>query len=354
MTMSPSAGNNPPGGVLGSHRPDDTDPGRSDPYALYRTSGGTGAQPRRPTPRPYEQALIRPEGTAQPGDEYSWLFREGTQLETSAQPEAPAETTTRRVAEPELRRDLDADESTEISGSRNRGRVILALVLAFAMVGGIVAGLIVSFRTGGAPGSSDAPRTVESTQPTAAEPTADSTPPDSTPTPDASTATATPYEGNVLPVTPVGATADCQAPPATDDAGNRVTYLPASLLDGNPSTAWRCNDDGVGHTITVELGGQAAVAEVGLINGYAKIDPKSGAHRYGEYRRIAAVTWSFLDGTSFQQTLSDNTEVVQTIRIPVQTATQLTLTINSSTPPGSAAATRDAVLISEITIAAPA
>jgi hypothetical protein len=354
MTMSPSAGNNPPGGVLGSRRPDDTDPGRSDPYALYRTSGGAGAQPRRATPRPYEQALTRPEGTSQPGDEYSWLFREGTQTQIPAEPEPPAETTALRVVEPELRLDSADGESTEISGGRNRGRVILALVLAFAMVGGIVAGLIVSFRTGSAHQAAVAPQTVESTQPTAAASTAGSTPPDSTPTPDASTATATPFEGNVVPVTPVGATADCQAPPATDDAGNPVTYLPASLLDGNPSTAWRCNDDGVGHTITVELGGQVTVAEVGLINGYAKIDPKSGAHRYGEYRRIAAVTWSFPDGTSFQQTLSDNTEVVQTIRIPVQTATQLTLTINSSTPPGSAAATRDAVLISEITIASPA
>ena len=352
--MSPSTGNNPPGGVLGSRRPEDTDPGRSDPYALYRTSGGTAAQPPRPTPRPYEQALIRPEGATRPGDEYGWLFREGTQVQSSTQLEAPAETTMRRVAEPELRRDSAAGESTEISGSRNRGRVILVLVLAFAMVGGIVVGLIVSFHAGGTQGLDGAPRTVESTQQTATEPTAGSTPPDSTPTPDASTATATPYEGNVLAVTPGGATADCQAPPATDDAGNPVTYLPAGLLDGSPSTAWRCNDDGVGHAITVELGADVAIAEVGLINGYAKIDPTSGAHRYGEYRRIAAVTWSFPDGTSFQQTLSDNTEVVQTIRIPVKTASQLTLTINNSTPPGSAATTRDAVLISEITIAAPA
>jgi hypothetical protein len=352
--MSPSVGNNPPGGVLGSRRPDDTDPGRPDPYALYRVSGGRGAQPPRPTPRPYEQALVRPEGPPRPGDEYGWLFREGTQIESSTQLEAPAETTMRRVVEPELRRGSTTGESTELSGSRNRARVILALVLAFAMVGGIVAGLIVSLRTGGTQGSGIAPQTVESTQPTAAEPTASSAPPDSTPTPDASTATATPYEGNVLPITPVGATADCQAPPATDDAGNEVTYLPAGMLDGDPSTAWRCNDDGVGHTITVELGGEVTVAEVGLINGYAKIDPKSGAHRYGEYRRIAAVTWSFPSGTSFQQTLRDNTEVVQTIRIPVQTASQLTLTINSSTPPGSAASTRDAVLISGITVAAPA
>jgi hypothetical protein len=353
--MSSSAGNKPPGGVLGSRRPDDTDPGRPDPYALYRTSGGSGAQQPRPIPRPYEQALIRPEGTAPPGDEYGWLFREGTQIQSSTPLEAPAETTTRRVAGPELRRDSGAGESTELTGSRNRARVILALVLAFAMVGGIVAGLVVSFRTSGATqGSGVAPRTVESTQPTAAEPTAGSTSPDSTPTADASTATATPYEGNVLPVTPVGATADCQAPPATDDAGNPVTYLPGSVLDGNPSTAWRCNDDGVGQTITVEFGGAVTIAEVGLINGYAKIDPKSGAHRYGEYRRIAAVTWSFPDGTSVQQALSDNTEVVQTVRIPVKTATQLTLTINGSTPPGSAASTRDAVLISEISIAAPA
>jgi hypothetical protein len=346
--MSLSAGNNPPGGVLGSRRPEDTDPGRSDPYALYRTSRVTGAQP----PRPYG-GLIPPERTSPPGDEYGWLFREGSQVESSSEPQARAETTTQRAAEPELRPDVGAGESTEISGNQTRGRVLLALVLAFAMVGGIGAGLVYSFRSVGAEPSGELSQTVESTESTAAEPPASSAPSDSTPTPDG-TATATPYEGNVLPVTPVGGTADCQAPPATDDAGNPVTYLPASMLDGDPSTAWRCNDDGVGHTITVDLGSEVTVAEVGLINGYAKIDPKSGAHRYGEYRRIAAVTWTFPDGTSFQQALSANTEAAQTIRIPVQTATQLTLTINGSTPPGSAATTRDAVLISEITLAAPA
>jgi hypothetical protein len=304
-------------------------------------------------PRPFQAAFSPAERTALPGDEYGWLFREGSPTESSSEHEALVETTTHRVVEPEPRPDDSADgESTEFSGSQTRGRVILALLLAFALVGGICAGLIFSFRAS-VQRSGVVPTTVASTEPSAAAPTAPTAAPTPTPTPDASTATATPFGGTVLPVMPVGVTADCQAPPATDDAGNTVTYLPASMLDGNPSTAWRCNDDGVGHAITIQLGGEVTVAEVGLINGYAKIDPKSGAHRYGEYRRIATVTWTFPDGTSFQQTLSDGTEAVQTIRIPVHTATQLTLTIDGSTPSGSTATTRDAVLISEITVAAP-
>jgi hypothetical protein len=89
-----------------------------------------------------------------------------------------------------------------------------------------------------------------------------------------------------------------------------VTYLPAGVLDGNPSTAWRCNDDGVGHTITVELGSDVTVAELGLINGYAKIDPKSSAHRYGNTAG-SLPSPGLPDGTGFPQTLSDNTEAVQ-------------------------------------------
>jgi hypothetical protein len=225
--MSPSAGNNPPGGVLGSRRPDDTDPGRPDPYALYRVSGGSGAQPPRQTPRPYEQALVRPEGTARPGDEYGWLFREGTQIESSTQLEAPAETTTRRVVEPELRSDSTTGESTEISGRPNRARVVLALVLAFVMVGGIVAGLIVSFRpaTQGLGGAGD--RRVDSADGHRTHGRLNTTRFDADP--DASTATATPYEGNVLPVTPVGAIADRQRRPRPTMQATPWTYLPAAF-----------------------------------------------------------------------------------------------------------------------------
>jgi hypothetical protein len=250
-------------------------------------------------------------------------------------------------------------ESTSLSRRRNSGRVLLVLVLAFSMVGGVGAGLVYSFQTAGAAGepgvaphASDAPPPTDTTSATTPPPV--ETPSAESSTPAASPSATTPYEGAVLPITPAAVAADCQAPPATDDAGNPVTYLPPNMVDGNPSTAWRCDGDGIGHTITINLGVETPIAELGLINGYAKLDPKSNAHRYPEYRRITAVTWSFPDGTTVQQTFADNAETSQTVRIPVRTASALTLTIQGSTAPGLTAKTRDAVLISEISVGRPA
>jgi hypothetical protein len=251
-------------------------------------------------------------------------------------------------------------ESTALARRRNSGRVLLVLVLAFSMVGGIGAGLLYSFQTAGAAGEpSVPPRASDVPPPTATTSAATTATPVETPsaeslTPVASPSATTPYEGAVLPITPAAVAADCQAPPATDDAGNPVTYLPPNMVDGNPNTAWRCDGDGIGHTITINLGAETPIAELGLINGYAKLDPKSNAHRYPEYRRITAVTWSFPDGTTVQQTFADNAETSQTVRIPVHTASVLTLTIEGSTAPGLTAKTRDAVLISEISVARPA
>ena len=248
-------------------------------------------------------------------------------------------------------------ESTALSRRRNSGRVMLVLILAFSMVGGIGAGLVYSFQGASTAQQTAGPRPSDAVPPaTTASPVVTETPSPSDSAASSSPVvppSATPYEGSVLPVAPAGVAADCQAPPATDDAGNKVEYLPANMVDNNPNTAWRCDGDGLGHTITISFGADVPIAELGLINGYAKLDPKSNAHRYPEYRRITAVTWGFPDGTTVQQTFVDNAETPQTVRIPVRTASALTLTIDGSTAPGLTAKTRDAVLISEITLATP-
>ena len=102
----------------------------------------------------------------------------------------------------------------------------------------------------------------------------------------------------------------------TDDAGNPVTYVPEQMSDGRMNTAWRCNGDGVGQVVTFEFPAGATIVEVGLVNGYAKVDPASGAKRYGEYRRITKVTWTFANGTSFQQALEDGVTTMQKLSIP--------------------------------------
>ena len=153
---------------------------------------------------------------------------------------------------------------------------------------------------------------------------------------------------------PTQASADCQAPAARDDAGNVVSYAPGAMYDNDPSTAWRCDGPAVGQTITFMLPPNTQIAEVGLVNGYAKVDPTSGAVRYGEYRRITQVSWTFDDGTSVQQSLTDGSQTAQRLRIPTETSGTVRLTIQATTMPGSTSATRDAALISEVTFASPA
>ncbi len=132
-----------------------------------------------------------------------------------------------------------------------------------------------------------------------------------------------------------------------------MSYAPGDLYDNDLSTAWRCDGPAVGQTITFMLPSNTRIAEVGLVNGYAKVDPTSGAVRYGEYRRITQVSWTFDDGTSVQQSLTDGSQTAQRLRIPTETSGTVRLTIQATTVPGSTSATRDAALISEVTFGSP-
>jgi hypothetical protein len=160
--------------------------------------------------------------------------------------------------------------------------------------------------------------------------------------------------GQVASLTPTQVKVGCQASQTTDDAGNPVYYVPEQMFDGKMSTAWRCNGNGIGQVVTYEFPTGTTIVEVGLVNGYAKVDPASGAERYGEYRRITKATWTFANGASFQQSLEDGVKAVQRLSVPSQPGDQVTLTIESSTGPGSNARGRDAVLISEVLFASPA
>jgi hypothetical protein len=154
-------------------------------------------------------------------------------------------------------------------------------------------------------------------------------------------------------VTPTQATVGCQAPQTTDDAGHSVYYAPGQMFDARPNTAWRCNGNGIGQVIIFTLPDKTTIDEVGLVNGYAKVDPASGAKRYGEYRRITEVTWTFANGSTFEQSLEDGVTTLQQLSIPPQPGDTVTLTINASSAPGSTARGRNAVLISEVSFSQP-
>lgn len=159
-----------------------------------------------------------------------------------------------------------------------------------------------------------------------------------------------PYDGRVRAVGPARSSATCQAPSSVDAAGNPVTYEPMKAHDSDLTTAWRCDGSGAGQSVTLELPQQTAVAEVGLVPGYAKTDPANGVDRYAENNRITRVRWRFDDGTTFVQRMSADPgdRSMRTMRIPVTETSAVVLEIVSSER-----GPRNTVAISEIRLATP-
>jgi hypothetical protein len=137
------------------------------------------------------------------------------------------------------------------------------------------------------------------------------------------------WKGEVTPVTVDAISADCTATPSNDSAGRRVTYVPENAIDGETQTAWRCSGDGVGQTLTLRLAGDADVAEVGLVPGYAKTDPESGVDRYAENNRITKVRWTLADGVRVVQRLDPDpsSREMQLLRVPRTTTDTLRLEV---------------------------
>lgn len=148
---------------------------------------------------------------------------------------------------------------------------------------------------------------------------------------------ATAPHGWTGPVRPVGVdaiAADCTAPPGTDSAGRTVTYVPQNAIDGKADTAWRCPGAAVGERLVLRLARDTDVAEVGLIPGYAKTDPESGADRYAENNRVTRVRWTFGDGVTVVQRLDPDpsSRAIQMVRVPRTTTDTVTLEILAVKP----------------------
>lgn len=159
------------------------------------------------------------------------------------------------------------------------------------------------------------------------------------------------YQGRVETVPINAAEASCIAPASVDAAGNEVTYEPALSHDGDLTTAWRCPGSGTGETITFQLSRELQVAELGLVPGYAKTDPRNGADRYAENNRLTKVRWTFPNGTTIEQELDpspDNREM-QTIRFRPVLANEVVLEVLSSEP-----GRRNTIAVSEIVVGTPA
>jgi hypothetical protein len=149
----------------------------------------------------------------------------------------------------------------------------------------------------------------------------------------------------------VDATAPKTAPPSTDSSGNPVTYEAGQMLDGVPETCWRMPGDGTGSTLVFTLPREAEITELGVINGYAKTahDARGPLDWYHGNRRILRVVWTFDDGTTLTQELSDTTSM-QTIDVDhVRTGT-VTMTLDQVSAPGTGRAARNYTAISDVSL----
>ena len=126
---------------------------------------------------------------------------------------------------------------------RGRNPMIIMSVILLCLTAGAVAGIAVllhpASRTA-ATGSAES--SVQNAAPSAASPSAQ-------------VASAMPNQVKV----------GCQAPQSADDAGNPVYYVPEQMLDGEMSTAWRCNGNGIGQVVTFEFPTGTTIVEVGRV-----------------------------------------------------------------------------------------
>jgi len=203
-----------------------------------------------------------------------------------------------------------------------------------AAIGGALVLVLCAFVLGKMLSSGDSTDTVGEPAPTSQAPSTAATKPTGKPTP---TTKATPtkkpgskvWAGAVSPVAINAVTATCTSAPGVDSAGKTVDYEAGNTADGDPSTAWRCDGEGLGTLLTLTLPADTEVGEVGLIPGYAKTDPKSGADRYAENNRITKVRWTLADGSFVVQKLDPNPDSrkVQLIRVPKTATGTVTLEI---------------------------
>jgi serine/threonine protein kinase len=186
----------------------------------------------------------------------------------------------------------------------------------------------------------------ESTAPTTTVATTTTVPPTTTTTPPTTTTEFVVDPADAFVQTLIDPTASSAAPDGVDGAGNPVSYSVDNTIDGDFETAWRTEGDGVGETLSYRFAaGSVYVTSVGLIPGYAKIDPTDGTDRFLENRRIRAVRWIFDGGVVQEQTFADDRDL-QTIEIPGVLTRTITIEILETTDHGG----RDFTPVSEVQV----
>ena len=148
------------------------------------------------------------------------------------------------------------------------------------------------------------------------------------------------------------AKATCTSSPSEDATGTRFSYEAKYAIDSDKTTAWRCDGDGVGQSITVVLAQDTEISAIAIIPGYAKTDPANNSDRYAQNRRISKVRYSFDRGSSVTQDLDTSPSERDPQEVDItRTARTITVTILGSAPPSSMnGEPRNKVAISDIIV----
>lgn len=132
---------------------------------------------------------------------------------------------------------------------------------------------------------------------------------------------------------PSSVTASSTTPPAPDAAGNMISYDPENVVDGQNSTAWNVDGDGVGQSITLNYDKPVTVDRIGIIPGYDKVDPTDGTHRFYQLYVIKKAQIDLSDGTSVKASFSRDPSM-QFTDVPNTTTDSVKVTILDTYPPG--------------------
>jgi serine/threonine protein kinase len=131
----------------------------------------------------------------------------------------------------------------------------------------------------------------------------------------------------------VQVTATNTAPASHDASGNVVTYQPSNVLDGDVETAWRTPGNGKGESVTLIFDNPVDVTQIGLIPGYAKTDPQTGANRFFQDRIIEEVRYKVPGEPPISQTLLPE-PVPQFIDVNVTTSRIDVVVVATTAPQG--------------------
>jgi serine/threonine protein kinase len=133
-----------------------------------------------------------------------------------------------------------------------------------------------------------------------------------------------------------------------DSGGNPVTYEPDNVIDQDSSTAWRIKGNGSGEWLQLDFGRSVEVQEIGIIPGYAKIDPYDGTDRFKQNYVLHNIRLEFSDGSQLEHSF-DYSRDMQFINVNDISTTYIRIVIISTYSPRSTDP-REFTAISEIQV----